>query len=84
MIRCTEQPGIVSVVTGTQIKDSGARDLSDVLMQVPGFALDTDVESMIGLTFRGLQGQEGTSTKTSLGATLFPDLHLRRRLGGGM
>jgi outer membrane receptor protein involved in Fe transport len=28
-------------------------------MQVPGFSLDTDVQSMVGLTFRGLQGQEG-------------------------
>jgi outer membrane receptor protein involved in Fe transport len=54
-----EQPGIVSVVTGEQIRQTGAGDLSDVLIQVPGFALDTDVESMIGLTFRGLQGQEG-------------------------
>ncbi len=54
-----EQPGIVSVVTAAQIRQLGARDLSEVLMQVPGFALDTDVESMIGLTFRGLQGQEG-------------------------
>jgi outer membrane receptor protein involved in Fe transport len=54
-----EQPGIVSVLTSEQIRQTGARDLSDVLMQVPGFALDTDVESMVGLTFRGLQGQEG-------------------------
>jgi outer membrane receptor protein involved in Fe transport len=54
-----EQPGIVSVVTSEQVHQTGARDLSDVLMLVPGFALDTDVESMIGLTFRGLQGQEG-------------------------
>jgi outer membrane receptor for ferrienterochelin and colicins len=54
-----EQPGIVSVISESEIKDAGARDLSEVLMQVPGFALDTDVESMVGLTFRGLQGQEG-------------------------
>jgi len=54
-----EQPGIVSVVTSKQIGETGARDLSDILMLVPGFALDTDVQSMVGLTFRGLQGQEG-------------------------
>lgn len=54
-----EQPGIVSVVTQQQIGEMGARDLSEVLMQVPGFALDSDVQSMGGLTFRGLQGQEG-------------------------
>ena len=54
-----EQPGIVSVVTQQQISDTGARDLSDILMLVPGFSFDTDVQSMVGLTFRGLQGQEG-------------------------
>jgi outer membrane receptor for ferrienterochelin and colicin len=54
-----EQPGIVSVVTQQEISESGARDLSDVLMQVPGFSFDSDVQSMVGLTFRGLQGQEG-------------------------
>jgi outer membrane receptor protein involved in Fe transport len=54
-----EQPGIVSVVTQPQIIETGARDLSDILMLVPGFSLDSDVQSMVGLTFRGLQGQEG-------------------------
>jgi outer membrane receptor protein involved in Fe transport len=54
-----EQPGIVSVLPANEIRSTGARDLADVLMLVPGFTLDTDVESMIGLTFRGLQAQEG-------------------------
>lgn len=54
-----EQPGIVSVITAQDIQETGARDLSAVLMLVPGFSLDTDVQSMVGLTFRGLQGQEG-------------------------
>jgi len=54
-----EQPGIVSVVSQSEISQTGARDLSDILMQVPGFSLDSDVQSMVGLTFRGLQGQEG-------------------------
>ena len=54
-----EQPGIVTVITAPEILDTGARDLSEILMLVPGFSLDVDVESMVGLTFRGLQGQEG-------------------------
>lgn len=54
-----EQPGIVSVITAREIHETGARDLSDVLMLVPGYTLDSDVQSMVGLTFRGLQGQEG-------------------------
>ncbi|MEK6567989.1 MAG: TonB-dependent receptor plug domain-containing protein, partial [Candidatus Omnitrophota bacterium] len=54
-----EQPGIVTVITATEIRDTGARDLSEILMLVPGFSLDVDVESVVGLTFRGMQGQEG-------------------------
>ena len=54
-----EQPGIVSVITAREIHNTGARDLSDLLLRVPGYSLNTDVESMIGLMFRGMQGQEG-------------------------
>jgi len=44
-----EQPGIVTVITSQQILETGARDLTDVLLLVPGFSLDTDVQSMVGL-----------------------------------
>ena len=54
-----EEPGIVSVVTTNQIRDTGARDLSDVLMLVPGSSVDEDVQSMAGLTIRGMRAQEG-------------------------
>jgi outer membrane receptor for ferrienterochelin and colicin len=32
-----ETPGVVSVITREEIMDSGARDLEDVLLTVPGF-----------------------------------------------
>ena len=54
-----EQPGIISVVTSREIQEMGARDLTDVLMQVPGFSMSEDVNSMVGLTFRGINAQEG-------------------------
>jgi outer membrane cobalamin receptor len=54
-----ETPGIVSLVTAEEIRASGARDLMDVLMLVPGIQFATDVQSVIGIGVRGLWGHEG-------------------------
>lgn len=54
-----EQPGIVSVVQAQEIREMGARDLTDILQQVPGFGLGQDVNSVIGPSFRGLWAYEG-------------------------
>ena len=56
-----ELPEVVSVINSADFTATGARDLSDILLLVPGFALDEDVNSMVGLTFRGLQAQEGNA-----------------------
>ncbi len=54
-----ESPGIVSIVTADEIKNSGARDLIDVLNLVPGFQFGYDVDGVIGLASRGNWGHEG-------------------------
>lgn len=54
-----ETPGIVTIVTREQIQNSGARDLLDVLRQVPGFEIGVDVTGVVGIGFRGMWGQEG-------------------------
>lgn len=54
-----ETPGIVTVITRDEILRSGARDLLDVLAQVPGFAPAVDVEGVVGLGIRGQWGHEG-------------------------
>lgn len=54
-----EQPGIVSVVSSQQIRETGARDLMDVLRLVPGFYFGQDVVGVIGPSFRGLWAYEG-------------------------
>ena len=54
-----EQPGIVSVIQAQEIREQGARDLADVLQQVPGFGLGADVNGVIGPSFRGLWAYEG-------------------------
>lgn len=54
-----EAAGIVTVITREEIVASGARDLGDVLQQVPGFALAQDVTGTVGVGFRGNWGFEG-------------------------
>lgn len=54
-----ETPAVVTLLTHEDLVASGARELSDVLIQVPGFMLATDVEGVLGLGFRGTWGQEG-------------------------
>lgn len=54
-----EQPGIVSVIQAEEIRQMGARDLADILQQVPGFGLGADVNGVVGSSFRGLWAYEG-------------------------
>lgn len=57
---CTKQAaGIVTVLSGEQIKNMGARDLIDVLQLVPGFYFGLDVSNIVGLGIRGIQAHEG-------------------------
>ena len=44
-----ESPGIVTLITSDEIAASGARDLIDVLRQVPGFEFGVDVQGTVGL-----------------------------------
>lgn len=54
-----EAPAIVSFITQEEIKYSGARDLTDVLMMVPGIQFGHDVEGVVGVSMRGFWGHEG-------------------------
>lgn len=54
-----EVPNIVSFITASDIRNSGARDLVDVLRLVPGFDFGTDVESAVGPVMRGNWAMEG-------------------------
>ncbi|GAB4493291.1 MAG: TonB-dependent receptor [Raineya sp.] len=46
-----ETPGIVTLITAEEIKNSGAKDLLDVLRMVPGFDFAMDIQPV--LTVRG-------------------------------
>ena len=54
-----EAPGIVTLVTEDQIKNSGARDLVDVFEMIPGFKVTFDTTGMLGLSVRGVFATEG-------------------------
>ena len=57
--KVVDAPGVLTVVTRDDIQALGARDLLEVLHFVDGFSFGTDVESVIGLAFRGVWGHEG-------------------------
>ncbi len=54
-----ESPGIVTVITADEIARMGARDLIDVLRQVPGFGFVVDVQGVVGTAMRGNHSYEG-------------------------
>jgi len=61
-IQTPEQaPSIVSIVTRHDIEAYGARDLADILRNVPGFEFGMDVYSEAGPAFRGIWVEEGKS-----------------------
>jgi len=52
--KATRVPNIISVITEQEIKDMGARDLIDVLRTVPGFNFGADIDSLLGVSLRGI------------------------------
>ncbi|MCC7303391.1 MAG: TonB-dependent receptor [Bacteroidia bacterium] len=54
-----ESPNIISLITAEEIRNSGARDLMDVLLLVPGIQFGMDVEGVVGISMRGNWGHEG-------------------------
>jgi outer membrane receptor for ferrienterochelin and colicin len=54
-----ESPGIISVITAEEIRNNGARDLTDVLRLVPGFDVMQDLQFVMGLSLRGSWANEG-------------------------
>jgi outer membrane receptor protein involved in Fe transport len=54
-----DSPAVVTVVSGEDIRSTGARDLIDILYLVPGYFMGVDTEGVVGPGFRGLWGHEG-------------------------
>ena len=54
-----ETPSIISLITAEEIRNSGARDLTDILRLVPGFEIGQDLQFVLGLGLRGSWANEG-------------------------
>jgi len=54
-----ETPGIISLITAEEIRNSGARDMIDVLRMVPGFEVMQDLQFVMGIGLRGSWANEG-------------------------
>jgi outer membrane cobalamin receptor len=54
-----ESPGIVTLITKSEIAQTGARDLIDVLRLVPGFEFGIDVRGVTSIGIRGNWAHEG-------------------------
>ena len=52
-------PNVITVITEDEIRNSGARDLIDVLRMVPGFTFGLDGRGQVGLGIRGNWAHEG-------------------------
>jgi len=54
-----QSPGIITYITLEDIRNSGARDLMEVLKLVPGFEFGVDVDGVVGIAVRGNWAHEG-------------------------
>lgn len=54
-----EAPAVVTVITKEEIENMGARDLIDILRNIPGFSFGSDTEGQLGLFTNGISAQEG-------------------------
>ncbi len=48
-----EAPGVITVITEDDIRSGGYRDIMDILNQIPGFSLASDVQNGISFGVRG-------------------------------
>jgi len=54
-----QQPGVISVITRSEIENIGARDLMDILNLVAGFRPVSEEHETVTLTARGIYATEG-------------------------
>jgi outer membrane receptor protein involved in Fe transport len=76
-----DSPAVVTVISSQDIKESGARDLVDILQLVPGLYIASDVQGVVGAGFRGLWGYEGKILLMIDGKEMNELLYLTMQLG---
>ncbi len=77
-----ETPGVVSVISKDDIRNSGARDLLELLrIFVPGVDFGVDVEGVVGIGMRGLWSNEGKVLLLINGMEVNEDMFATTQLG---
>lgn len=76
-----EAPGAITVITEAEIKNSGAKDLMQILQQVSGFNFGVDVDGVVGVGFRGNWVYEGKVLILLDGMDLSEDLYSTNQFG---
>lgn len=56
--KINEAPGSIIVITAEDIEKNAYRDLQDILINIPGFNIATDVQNGTGITLRGSWANE--------------------------
>jgi outer membrane receptor protein involved in Fe transport len=76
-----DSPNVMTLVTREEIQRSGARELADVLLLVPGFTLNGDLYSSVYAGIRGVWGSEGKILVLLDGHEMFDLLYYDTELG---
>jgi len=69
--------GIVTIFTGEELRNMGARDLTDVLQLVPGFVLGANMYNTLAMGVRGIEADGGRVSVLIDGVSV-----TERRFGG--
>ena len=65
-----ESPAIVTLMTGEEIRNSGARDMIDVFRLIPGFSFGLDVYGLTGICLTSKLSYLNNKIKCGLGVVL--------------
>ncbi len=76
-----ESPAIITIIGEEEIRNSGARDLIDLLRLVPGFSACVDKRSTTAMSLHGIWGFEGKILFMLDGRVLNEDLYASFPLG---
>lgn len=76
-----ESPGIITVISRDEIRQSGVRDLMEILEMVPGFDFGVDVQGVVGIGVRGNWAHEGKALLLFDGQVMNEGLYSSLQLG---
>ena len=77
-----EAANIVTLISNEEILNRGARDLTDVLQLIPGFAPGMSISGVVGMGIRGISADEGKMSVFIDGIMLTEQIFSSTAMGG--